>query len=164
MTRACVALLALAALVPAARADDKFIGPPPRIVLVAAIDRKEGQVTFHEVVSRMVVREIVREVVKDNVKEKIKDTVFVPEFATVEFKFALKDVQVYDGAGKKLDSDDALKRLEVMAPVLIAAGSQPVDPAYLKLLNKDALVFVPTPKTTAIPPPPPPPDKPRDKE
>jgi hypothetical protein len=164
MTRTCIALLALAALVPAARADDKFIGPPPRIVLVSGIDRKEGQVSFHEIVSRMVPKEIEREVVRDGVKVKVKEAVFVPEFTTMEFKFALKDVQVYDGAGKKVDADDALKRLEVKAPVLIAAGSLPVDPAYLKLLNKDALVFVPTPKTTSIPPPPPPPDKPKDKE
>jgi hypothetical protein len=116
---------------------------------VEEIDKKAGEVTFSRVLSQMVPREIEREVVRDGKKERVKETMLVPEFRTILYKYRLKDAQAYDGAGKKLDADDVWKYLAVGTPVLVSSDFRPVDAAYFKLLNKDALVLVP-----AVPPPP----------
>ena len=55
---------------------------------------------------------------------------------------ALGDLQVYDGGGKKLTTEDLLKRVKVGSVVIVAADENKVDPAYLAVLKEDAIVLV----------------------
>jgi len=154
MRGSCLAALAALALARPGLADDKLPGPPPHFVTVQNVDRKAGEITFAELTMHYVAREVTREVVQDGKKVPVKETVYVPEFRTGLIKYSVADGQVYDGAGKKLDADEVWKRATVGAAVLLSSDFRMVDDAYLKLLNKDALVFVPAlPKA---PPPPPP--------
>jgi hypothetical protein len=153
MIRSSLTALALLALAGGGRADDKLLSPPPRFVTVNEVNEKIGEVIFSELTMRYIPKEVEREVFEDGKKVTVKQTVFVPEYTTALVKFAVKDGQVFDGAGKKLDATDVWKRVAVGAPVVLSSNFRMVDDTYLKLLSKDALVFVPA-QPKAPPPPP----------
>lgn len=54
----------------------------------------------------------------------------------------VKDLTITTADGKKLDLDDAKKKLEKGAIVVISADGSPVSPAYLKVFKDDTLVLV----------------------
>jgi hypothetical protein len=122
---------------------EKEIGLPPRFTVVTELDRKAGEVTLQEQVMRLEPVEVEQEVVKDGEKVKEKVTIVKRVIVTQLFKIALKYHQAFDGEGKKVATDDLLKRLEVNGVVLLASDFKEIDAAYLKLLRKDALIFVP---------------------
>jgi hypothetical protein len=121
---------------------DKPLGPPPRFVVVEEADAKKGVVTYSEITMEFVPVNQVREVVEDGVTKKVTETVLVPQYKTVMVNFAVKDGQVYDGDGKKLDADEVWKRATPKTPIVLASDSRMIDAAYLKLLKKETLVFV----------------------
>ena len=147
MTRWIQAVLALILSSSALLADDKprekEIGLPPCFAVVTELDKKAGEVTLQEQMMRLEPVEVEQEVEKDGKKVKEKVTIAKTVIVTQLFKIALKHHQGYDGEGKKIAADDLLKRLAVSGVVLLASDFKEIDPAYLKLLRKDALIFVP---------------------
>jgi hypothetical protein len=64
-----------------------------------------------------------------------------PLFACA-IEFSLKDGEVFDAEGKKLNADAAKKRLAAGDTVLVSTSRSKVDPAYLRVVKKETLVFV----------------------
>jgi hypothetical protein len=64
-----------------------------------------------------------------------------PKFACA-VEFPLKDGEVFDAEGKKLNADAAKKRLAVGDTVLVSTSGSKVDPVYLRVVKKETLVFV----------------------
>jgi hypothetical protein len=58
------------------------------------------------------------------------------------YRSAVSDLEIYDAAGKKLDSDEFRKRVKAGSVVLAASDENKVDPAYLGVLKQDAVVLL----------------------
>jgi hypothetical protein len=55
---------------------------------------------------------------------------------------AIKDIDIYDGSGKKLKPDDFLKRVKVGNVVLVTLYDDKPDPAYFSVLKDETVVLV----------------------
>ena len=55
---------------------------------------------------------------------------------------ALKDIDIYDGSGKKLTPDDFRKRVKVGTVLVVAPDSDKPAPAYFRVLKEDTVVLV----------------------
>jgi hypothetical protein len=58
----------------------------------------------------------------------------------VEFSF--KEGTVYDVKGNKLSAETVKKRLGIGDTVLVSTTTKIVDPGYLRVVNREALIFV----------------------
>jgi hypothetical protein len=67
----------------------------------------------------------------------------VAEQRTEEHAIDLKKATVRTAGGKKLDLDAVKKRLEKPQVVVLSADGKAVHEAYLKVLNREALVVTP---------------------
>ncbi|MCI0702691.1 MAG: hypothetical protein L0241_16550 [Planctomycetia bacterium] len=65
----------------------------------------------------------------------------VPVTKMVELK-DVKDLTVTTADGKKMDTADALKKLEKGGIVVVSSNGKPVSPNFLKLFKDDVLVLV----------------------
>ena len=66
---------------------------------------------------------------------------------------AIKDIEIYDGRGKKLAAEDFRKRVKVGTVVLVAPDDDKPDPAYFSVLKPDTVVLVGALLKTGIAPP-----------
>ena len=67
-------------------------------------------------------------------------------------EFSLKEGTVYDVKGNKLSAETIKKRLGIGDTVLVSTTTKTVDPAYLRVVNQEALIFVhPQPKPPTVP-------------
>lgn len=57
-------------------------------------------------------------------------------------KAAFRDLDVYDGRGKKLSTDELHKRVKAGSVVVVAADENKVDSSYLAVLKEDTIVLV----------------------
>jgi len=73
-------------------------------------------------------------------------TKYVAETQVIERAWDLTKVTVTTAGGKKLDADAVKKRLTKPQVVIVSGNGKPIDEAYLKVLDKDALVIVPQAK------------------
>jgi hypothetical protein len=55
---------------------------------------------------------------------------------------AIKDIDIYDGSGKKLSPEEFLKRVKVGSVVLVTLYDDKPDPAYFNVLKDEAVVLV----------------------
>jgi hypothetical protein len=76
------------------------------------------------------------------VTEVSQDTIVLKGSGSTTYTNAIKDLDIYDGAGKKLTAEDLLKRVKAGSVVVVAADENAVDPAYLRPLKDDAVVLV----------------------
>jgi hypothetical protein len=138
--RACVVVLV--ACGGPLRGDDKALpkGLPPRLAAVVKVDEKAGVVEYREPLFTAALPQKA-----GPIKEGDPAGPAAGSGVLVTIRFPLRDGTVYDTAGKKVAPADVVKRLSVGDVVLIAAGSEPVDPAYLKVVTKDVLILVPLP-------------------
>ena len=67
-------------------------------------------------------------------------------------EFSLKEGTVYDVKGNKLSAETAKKRLGIGDTVLVSTTTKTVDPAYLRVLNQEALIFVHPPAKPVLAP------------
>jgi hypothetical protein len=71
-----------------------------------------------------------------------KDSIELNGAAGARHKAALRDVEVYDGKGNKLKTEDLLKRVKEGSVVLVAADENKVDPSFLSVLKEETIVLV----------------------
>ena len=121
------------------RGDDKALpkGAPPRVVSVLKVDAVAGVIEYRERFPGLVLPE------KDGpVKpgDAALPAITLPGFVTV--KFPLKTGTVYDAAGKKVEPEEAAKRLAAGDIVLVSGDYGPVDPVYMKVFTKEVLILV----------------------
>lgn len=133
----------LAALVSA----DVEPGPAPKAralppMLLVASASKGRIVSRREVVEAVPVT--VTEKVNVNGREEERTiTKYVTQVRMVEQAWELKKVKAGTAGGKKLDAEAVEKRLGKAQAIIVSADGKEVDPVYLKLFDKDALVIVP---------------------
>ncbi len=65
-----------------------------------------------------------------------------PVYEQRVLKLKLKNAEVFEPSGRKLDGEELWKRLAIGATVVIPVDGKAVDSAYLRVLAKDTLVFV----------------------
>jgi hypothetical protein len=140
MLTALAAWLSLAAPAPA---DDPPPAAPPKtpapLLVVAQV--KDGKLVLRstQTVYQTRIETQVRVVNGKPISYQIARTEAVPQ--VVERAHPLEDVQVSDGAGKKVDSGEAAKRLARPTLVLQSVDGKPVDPFYLRAFRKGSLVI-----------------------
>ena len=71
-----------------------------------------------------------------------KDSIELKGAAGATHKAALRDLEVYDGRGKKLTTEYLLKHVKAGMVVVVAADENKVDPSYLAVLKEDTIVLV----------------------
>ena len=112
-------------------------GAPPRFARVVAV---KGDVIVYR--DCWVVPPIPKKAGPVNPKELMPA---YPAFATaafaVEVEFSLNGGPVFDAEGRKLSAAAAKKALAAGDAVLVASGSQKVDPAYLQIVRKGTIVL-----------------------
>jgi hypothetical protein len=125
----------------AAAADDQPEYKQPPALLLVKLDGDMISYRFYAAVSRAV-KKVVE--VDDNGK-KVKKEVIEHQtgMELVENRFDLKKAKFSTAGGKKLDLEAVKKRLAKPQVVAMAMGYKPVDEAFLKVLDKDAIVIVP---------------------
>jgi hypothetical protein len=151
--------LAVAAAVPLLAAQDQTKDQPPEapaptFAYVSGYDKDKDTLRVRSFVYVPVTKQATRAVVRNG--QQVTETYTYTEMAaeTRESAYPLKGAQFYDGAGKKLKDDEARDRLKAGRTVLLSQDPKGVDPAYLKVLAKDALIIVPgAPQPDRAPPP-----------
>lgn len=130
----------------AAQAQDKPalpVGLPPRIV---SILRVEGDLVVY--------RDFLYVALMPKVPGRLRPGELAPALAAAgpaipcAVEFPLKEGEVYDAEGNRLEVQEARKRLAAGSLVLVSASGKKVDPAYLRIIDKAALILVPP-----LPPP-----------
>jgi hypothetical protein len=154
MTPFLLALTALSLPSAPAPADVPSVlpkGTPPQFVFVSGIDKDKGTLKIQSTVSVPVTKEVTIESVINGMKVKQTVNVTVYEVSTKEESFPLASFRVLDSQGKEIDADVAWKKLADGKLMIRQPGPEPLDPSYLKLLAKDALILAPKPAKDAPP-------------
>jgi hypothetical protein len=157
---AVVLPLALAAPGPDEKKTALPTTPPPRIACVSALKPEEDEITLHEVTVQMV-PELRKELRTVNGKTvEVAATYYKAVVVQQQRKCYLKEGKAYDTAGATLEAAEVWKRLKVGSPVLVSGDGNKVDPAYLGVVAKEAVILtfpdgLDTPVTlpAKIPPP-----------
>lgn len=145
-TTLVIALMTLGALGGPGAAQEKPefpTGLAPRFVAVEAI--KDRDVLVREIHERLVPRETAKVVERQGKVERVTVVSYEREYRPAVKAYPIAFVQVYDAAGKQLSAEEALKRLTPGTVMLVAADGKRVDPAYLRIVRKDALILVLSP-------------------
>jgi hypothetical protein len=126
-------------------------GTPPQFVFVSGVDKDKGVLKIQTGVSVPVEKTVTQEVVING--KKVPQVVRVTEYqlSLKEESLTLASFRVLDAQGKEIEGDDGWKKLADGKLMLRQAGSEPIDPAYLKLLAKDTLILAPKPSKTDKP-------------
>jgi hypothetical protein len=117
--------------------------PPPAFALVTDVN-KDKNIVKVQFASNELVPEFAEAAVERG-GQKVKERVLVhrSQLRLVEAELALKSLRVLDAAGKEVRGEELLKRLTPGTMVLRQTDALPVDPAYRKLLSRDALILMP---------------------
>jgi hypothetical protein len=71
-----------------------------------------------------------------------KDAIELKGAGSTTHRPALRDLDIYDATGKKLTTEEFLKRVKVGTVVVVAADESRVDPAFLNVLKEDTVILV----------------------
>ena len=114
---------------------------PPAFQLVSDFDAGRGRVRFiHSELVPVQEKVVTKEIIDG--RERVVERV-VTKFVTVlkETEHKLAGFEILTGAGKTLTPDEAAPLVKDRL-VLVVPDESGLDPAYLKVLAKDAIVFV----------------------
>jgi len=114
--------------------------PPPRFVLVTL---KDDHLVHRAIVPVTVAVKRKVEVDVNGKKEAREVVEYQTRMEWHEQKWEVKKATITTAGGKKLGLDDLKKRLAKPQVVFVSGDGKAVDEAYLKLLDKDAIVVVP---------------------
>jgi hypothetical protein len=116
------------------------VGPPPR-VMIAKIEADGQPYIFTAVLENKRVTRTVTEMNMGRLEQRT-ETITVP--VTYYLKVALNDndAKVYAADGKRIAPEDVQQLIPNDSPVLVSSNGDPVDPIYLRLLGKGAVVVV----------------------
>jgi hypothetical protein len=120
-------------------------GPAPAFVVVRSVDSAKGQLIYTQTVVVHVAVPVHRFVEDGGAKKVVTDTVLVPRTETREAVLDVKSGKMATGENKPLTTDEALKVLTPGSALVIFPAGLKVDPAYLKVLKPEAVVFMPKP-------------------
>jgi hypothetical protein len=138
-----------AALMAVARAEDKPRlpeGPPPRLATVVEV---KGDVVVYR--DFYFAPPVPKKAGPLTLTELVPSHPSSGPWFTCAVEFPLKEGQVCDAAGKKLDAGAARKRLAAGDTVLVSLAGKEVDPAYLRVVKKETLVLIHPPSPLGPP-------------
>jgi hypothetical protein len=143
--------LFLAILGVVSRADDKLglpAGSPPRIVSVVGV--KGDVVTYRDFLSMPVIPKAPGGSRPGELTPALPSS--GPMIACA-VEFSLSDGKVFDIEGHQLDAEAVKQRLRPGGTVLVSTSGKKVDPAYLRIIEKTAVILVhpPGPPGPALP-------------
>jgi hypothetical protein len=159
-----LALLTSAALafvpIPDNQKIEQPTGPQPIFVVVTNLDVPQGilQIRRTQVVTVSVP---VQETVQVN-GQQVVVTKYVSENRTslMDVAYRLDKAAPQTAAGKKLTSAEAAKLIRAGSVILISADGRPIDPLFLRIVNPETVILVPSvpapavaPQGPAVPPP-----------
>jgi len=161
MLTALVGLL----LLPPADVEPRVEAPKGQPPTIATVQVEKDALVSNQTITqqRPETRTITENVGGKNVTRTI--TVLVPVTVISKQAWSLKGAKAQQADGTKIEIDALKKRLATPRPVVIATDGQPIDPAYLRLLQKNTIVVivprmapgaigvVPAPPIKAPPPP-----------
>jgi hypothetical protein len=130
----------VALLAPLAEAEDKPKLPdgyPPR--LASVLEVKGDLVVYRDF---YFMPPIPKKPGQLNPKEPVPSHPSAGPMFACAVEFSLKDGEVFDADGKKLNADAAKKRLAVGDTVLVSTSGKKVDPVYLRVVKRETLVLV----------------------
>lgn len=119
---------------------------PPVVVLATAVGNK-GEISVEMRVAKQVPYTESVEVIKKVDGKDVKSVVPVTKTRSVsimeakKFDLAKEGTSVITADGKPLKLEDAIKRLEKQAPILISVGGPP-DPFHLQTTKPDTLILI----------------------
>jgi hypothetical protein len=125
-----------------ARGDDRLAAPKgaaPEFIQVVSIDKEK--VVIQALTIGGQAKGIIQEVSVGG--KKIVQQIGVGEATESTVTLKLTNVRLLDAQGKEIKGDDAWKKLAEGKVLLRQVGEEPIDPVYLKLLAKDALILAP---------------------
>jgi len=146
MTQLVFALFASALVGNPALPEERVImpkGSPPEFVFVSGVDKDKGVFKVQTSVAMPVTKTVTKVVVINGMNVPQMVSVIEYQYSTKEESRNLAAFRVLDAQGKELEGDAGWKRLADGKLVIRQAGTEPIDPAYLKLLAKDALILAP---------------------
>ena len=126
-----------------AGAADRLVlpkGPAPQYA-IAEID-KAGRLTLQSSVQQDVPEYRSRFRLKDGKKIREKYLVYIPRTVINISRMRLADVEFFNANGEKIDAENAQDRIGKRKIVLVSKDGKPVDPFYLKILQKSTLIIV----------------------
>jgi peroxiredoxin len=140
MPRHLFVVAAVAAILSPAVADDapQDLGPPPRLLIASGIDAAGN---LHLSGTEQREKKVTREVEQDGKKVTREGTYRYSVTVLDRQTVPLKDVTIHDRDGKAISLDQARERLKEPTPILLTVMGEKVDPVYLKIMAKEALVF-----------------------
>lgn len=153
MLTSFVLSMALAAPVPPATPPVPS-GPAPRVMELKA--NADGKVMV--TVTRTEAQKIQIAQAGPNGAQVVTREVQIPKIATVELG-EVKDLKITTADGKKVEVDEAVKKLKEGAVVVVSADGKAVSPKFLKAFKDDVLVLAAAELAAsqgvpALPPPP----------
>jgi hypothetical protein len=142
-------------------AQDRPTAPdrgPPRFVVITKVEKNSATITYRDRVSDADSLTDLGEKLKgreqslDAFLKLMGGDLNVPR----DLPFPLKNGKVYTADGTELSPDESLKRLSAGSIAIVSTTGNNIDPAYRKLLQKDAIILAPrlVKDLPALPPPP----------
>jgi hypothetical protein len=121
------------------------VSAPPQIVRVANISRDRKKIVIYEsrIRSDLVHQQV--EVEQDGRRKRETVPVLLEKREVVTTSLLMNDVRVLDADGEEMEVELLWKRLAPGALVFRHTGPVAPDPAYFKLLAREALIIVPRP-------------------
>jgi hypothetical protein len=119
-------------------------GSPPVFKIVASVDQAKGHIVFHEFMYKSEPRVEKRKVVKNGqeVIEEVTVMVQVPFMMAIPLDATASRVITPDG--KQLPIDEVWKRVKAKTAVVVSTDHNTPDPAFLRALNADTLIIIPS--------------------
>jgi hypothetical protein len=141
--------LILTSLATCGQAQDRHVVPeatPPRFVSV--IEVKGEVVVYRDFLGLSVTPKAAD---RQDHKGLIPANPYPGPMIACAVEFSLKDGEVYEAGGGRLDAEAVKRRLVVGATVLVSTSGKKVDPAYLRIVEKGSLILVPPVPPTGPP-------------
>lgn len=112
----------------------------PRFGVVTVIDKERGVFVITEKMTTAVKEHRAVVIFGD---ERREQPVVKFIIATTQYRYALEESPVYDVNGKKVNKEDALKRLQVGRAVVLSSDGKMVDARYCGAMQQDTLILIP---------------------
>ena len=126
-------------------------GSPPQFVYVSRVDQAKGTFFCQQAVDVPCVVAVEREIEKQGKKFRVVENVTMMKREFKEFAVAAAGARVQTAGGHRVGAEELWRRLKAGTIIVLVVDGNPVDPAYLRVLQPDTLLVVPARSDPGIP-------------
>jgi len=128
--------------------QEKTSGPdrgPPRFVVIEKVDKATATVTYQDRVADLAALSELHEKMMEGKQPLDAFLKLMGDDLSVarDVPFPLKTGKVFTADGMELSPEESLKRLSPGSIAIVSTTGRNIDPAFQKLLQKDAIVLAP---------------------